>query len=124
MKRAVRPLARLRERVGVRVSCEFENLASASAMSFIHRALVLALLIADLVGGIPKGRQSARRRQVALMHLARLYAYNAFTRAFFALAMVSLLRSGNPNTSAAISNTSPFWVLIPSEKDSVAVPKK
>ncbi len=43
---------------------------------------------------------------------------------FAALPIVSRLRKGRPKASASISNMSPFSGLIPSEKDSVAVPKK
>ena len=44
--------------------------------------------------------------------------------AFAAFPAQSRLRSGRPNTSEAISNTSPFSARNPSLNDSVAVPKK
>ncbi len=49
---------------------------------------------------------------------------SAVTLVLAALAMVRRLRSGSPKGSASISKTSPFSGLIPSENDSVAVPKK
>ena len=47
----------------------------------------------------------------------------ALTTTLAALAIFSLLRSGRPKASASSSNTSPVSGLIPSENDSVAVPK-
>src|SRR5208282_2092805 len=46
-----------------------------------------------------------------------------FTLAFAAFSAVRRLRSGSPNTSDRISNTSPLCVLTPSLNDRVAVPK-